>query len=335
MKEDIRALPDVYFARAYCELYESIEKGTVNKFEYADENGAASNIFMKRPVPYTVDGEQYYDIVTPYGYGGPVVTEAKDKEALLEGYWRAWTEYCEKERIVCEFVRFHPLLRNDVDFGSRYNAVKNRHTLAIELTEDFFATQFSSKCRNTIRKAEKLGVTYEIDEACDSIETFAEIYYKTMAKDNADDYYFFALDYFLKMREELAGSLVLINAKLEGKTIASSLFMLSEEFMHYHLSATDPEYYTYAANNLVLKVAAEWGCTHGKKWLHLGGGLSSSEEDSLFKFKRSFAREDRNLKEFWLGKALYNKEVYDKLVDIRRAEGNFDEESGFFPKYRI
>ena len=33
-----------------------------------------------------VEGKQYYDIVTPYGYGGPVIVEASNKELLLKEY---------------------------------------------------------------------------------------------------------------------------------------------------------------------------------------------------------------------------------------------------------
>jgi len=329
-----KALPDIYYDPSYAALYETVENGVCERFAYSSQHGAVLNVFMKRPVPWTIDGEQFYDIVTPYGYGGPVVLWSVDKTTLLEDYWQAWQAYCISNKIVCEFVRFHPLLNNQQDFAEKYNAVYNRHTLAVHLTEDFFMTQFHSKCRNAIRKAEKLGIACEIDETCESIDEFAQIYYKTMEKDHADAYYYFPMDYFHQMRQALFGRLILINAKLENKTIASSLFMLSDSYIHYHLSATDPAYYQFAANNLVLKVASEWGLKHNKKWLHLGGGLTSSEEDSLFKFKRSFAREDQNLKEFWLGRAIYIRKAYDDLVALRQSEGSFDIQSSFFPLYR-
>jgi len=328
-------LPDVYFDFEYCKLYEEIEHGTCEKFEYSDENGKVVNVFIKRPIPWLVSEKQYYDIITPYGYGGPVITKADDKDVLIRKYWEAWEAYCKEHGIVCEFVRFHPLLKNYIDFQELYNAQMNRNTLAIELTDDFFMTQFTAKCRNTIRRAEKLGVICEVDEQCESIETFCQLYYKTMEKDNADDYYFFSMEYFEKIREALKGRIFLVNAKLEDKTIAGALFMVSDNYLHYHLSATDPEYYSYSANNLILKVAADIGNKMGRQWLHLGGGVSSSEEDSLFRFKRTFAREERNLHEFWLGRAIYNQEVYDSLVNIRYEQGEMDEESTFFPRYRI
>ncbi|HML48159.1 MAG TPA: GNAT family N-acetyltransferase [Clostridia bacterium] len=328
------ALPDVYFDPAYGRLYETIEQGVCETFSYSDENGAVQNVYIKRAIPWLVDGVQYFDIITPYGYGGPVVLHATGREKLLDVYWQAWTAHCHQARIVCEFVRFHPLVRNHLDFGVPYAAAYNRNTLAIELTDDFEATEFTSKCRNAIRKAEKLGVVCTVDEACASVDTFCALYHKTMAKDVAEAYYFFSLDYFHAMREALAGRLVLINALLDGKTIASSLFMLSEGYMHYHLSATDSDYYGYAANNLILKAAASYGAKTVRQWLHLGGGLTASEADNLFKFKRSFARGEKNLKEFWTGRAIYDETVYSRIVGLRRGQGDFDGETRFFPAYR-
>jgi hypothetical protein len=326
---------DVYFDQVYGKLYEEIEGGTCVAFDYSCEHGIVKSVFIKRPLQWLVNGAQYFDIVTPYGYGGPLVVEAVDRERLIENYWTAWVDYCGRERIVCEFVRFHPLVNNHIDFGEYYGAEFNRYTLAIDLSDDDYeGNQFTAKCRNMVRKAEKLGVICEIDEEGECIDMFCDLYHKTMQKDNADNYYFFSLEYFKTLREVLEGQLVLINALLNGKTIAASLIMLSKNLMHYHLSATDPDYYGYAANNLILKTAAKYGGEKGLKWFHLGGGLSSSDEDNLFKFKRSFAREDRNLKEFYLGRAVYDNAVYEKLVEARREQDVLDEDSMFFPKYR-
>ena len=65
MKENI----DLYFDENYGKLYEKCEKGEAIIFEYEDENGKISNQFIKRKIFDT----EYFDIVTPYGYGGPVI----------------------------------------------------------------------------------------------------------------------------------------------------------------------------------------------------------------------------------------------------------------------
>lgn len=326
---------DIYFTPEYGKLYEQIEGGICESFDHSSIDGAVRNVYIKRPVPWPINGIQYFDIITPYGYGGPIILEAGARENLIETYWREWTIHCRKERIVCEFVRFHPLVANQTDFGSYYDTELNRHTLAIDLTDKhFMINQFTSKCRNMIRKAEKIGVVCELDEACEEIERFCEMYHRTMKKDNANEFYFFPLEYFKAAREKLYGRLMLINARQNGQIIAASLFMLSKDFMHYHLSATDPNYYHCAANNLILKTAAIYGNETERRWLHLGGGLTSRDDDVLFKFKRSFAKEEMNQKAYYLGRIIYDRKAYEKLIQIRREHGVLNDDCLYFPKYR-
>lgn len=324
---------DIYFNPEYAKLNEYIEGGSAETFEFECEYGKVCSIYIKRSVPYLIDGEQYYDAITPYGYGGPVVVEASDREKLLAAYAEAYRKHCADEKIVDEFVRFHPLAENAKDFGRIYETIFSRNTLAIDTADpEFQMTQFVSTCRNKIRKAVKRGVTVDVDTECREFDDFIEIYYKTMNKNDATDYYYFEKPYFEQMRDIPGYDLIMINARLEGKLIGSALFMCSDKNMHYHLSATDPEYYSYAANNLILSTAAEYGHAHGFEWLHMGGGLSSSHEDPLFQFKRSFGRTDRNLKEFYIGKAIFMPEIYEKLCE--EALKNGIEAGSFFPEYR-
>lgn len=324
---------DIYFKPEYGKLNESIEQGKAETFSFECEHGKVQSVYIKREVPYLIDGVQYYDAITPYGYGGPVIVKAGDKEKLLEAYNEAYKAHCEKEKIVCEFVRFHPLAKNGPDFESLYNSFFNRHTIAVDLTdENYSAVQFSPDCRNMIRKAAKKGVTVEIDEECAHLDEFIALYYATMDKNRASDYYYFDKTYFEQLKAIPDSKLILINGYVEGGIIASAMFMCGDEYMHYHLSSTNPEFYSYAANNLILATAIEYGREKGMKWLHLGGGLSSSEKDNLFKFKRNFGRTENNLKDFYLGKTVFMPAIYDKLCETARANGL--ESDGFFPAYR-
>lgn len=324
---------DIYFNPEYGKLNEQIEKGKAETFDFTCEYGTVRNLYIKREVPYIVDGVRYFDAITPYGYGGPVIVECKDKEKLLEAYSEAYAEHCKAERIVDEFVRFHPLAENALDFGGIYEAEYNRHTLAVDLTdENYSAVQFSPDCRNMIRKAIKKGVTVKVDAECEHLDSFINLYYETLNKNEASDYYYFSKEYFETLKNIDGCKLILINGYVDGEIIASSVFMCSEEYMHYHLSATNPEFYSYAANNLILACAVEYGMEHGLKWLHLGGGLSGSEKDNLFRFKRSFGRTEKNLKDFYLGKAIIMPDVYGKLCELSKADGV--ENADFFPAYR-
>lgn len=324
---------DIYFLPEYGFLNEQIEGGKVQVYDFACDYGHIRSVFIKRPVPVLLEGEQFYDAITPYGYGGPLVMEAEDRGKLLEAYRESYISYCRENRIVDEFVRFHPLAENALDFGNLYETIFNRHTVAVDLMDDDYSrTQFTPDCRNMIRKAAKKGVRVEIDEECLHLEDFIRLYYGTMDKNGASDYYYFEKSYFDGLRAIEGCSLILINAYVEERMISSAMFMLCGSSMHYHLSSTDRSYYSYASNNAILSSAVEYGREHGLGWLHLGGGLSSDEKDSLFKFKRSFGRMEKNLKDFYIGKAVFLPDIYSQLCLSVQNPGSM--QSGFFPAYR-
>ena len=92
------------------------------------------------------------------------------------------------------------------------------------------------------------------------------------------------------------------------------------------------EYRNLAPSNLLLYKAALWGCEHGYKTFHLGGGVGSGE-DNLYKFKAAFNKKSDY--QFSIGKQIFNREKYDKLVDERISnDDSFIKESSFFPLYR-
>lgn len=70
---------DLYFEKNYGKLYECIESGIQEIFEYKDNNGKISNQFIKRKIDCNYKNEEYFDIVTPYGYGGPIINYCKRK----------------------------------------------------------------------------------------------------------------------------------------------------------------------------------------------------------------------------------------------------------------
>ncbi len=326
-------MSDIYFDPAYGRLYEGIDGGACTTFLFESANGKVKNTFIKRPVPWLVDGVRYFDAVTPYGYGGPISEAVVDRKKLASEYAAARRDYCLAEGIVCEFVRFHPLVENADDWSGIYAVSFNRNTIAVDLEDGaYMEVQFTADCRNMIRKAINKGVTVRADEDCKGIYAFFELYTLTMKRNGASDYYLFPLSYFLELKRAFPAGTLLINAYIEDKVVSSSLFILGDAYMHYHLSATHPDFYSYSANNLILKTAADLGRARGLKWLHLGGGLSPDKNDSLYRFKRSFGRTDRNLKAFCTGKAVFNEKVYEKLCQAAKNAGSYRQ--NYFPEYR-
>ena len=267
--------------------------------------------FLRNPITllgYELDKE-YYDIQGAYGYNG--IISSTENPVFIAAFCEAFDAYCRESNIIAEFTRFHPLLNNQRLASPQMKTFYSRHTVSLDLSlteEEIWKNQISSKNRNMIRKAEKEGVTIVESEDYD---TFKRLYDRTMADLHAEDFYFFPKAYYDEFKQTFKDKSMLCLAMYEGKAIAGSMFMFSEDYAHYHLSARDREYSRYAANNLVLWRAIRKAKERGCKWFHFGGGTTGNEDDSLLKFKKEFSKTES---EFWIGKRVHNQTVYDEIV---------------------
>ncbi len=321
---------DLYFDENYGKLYEKIENGKAEIFEYKDENGKITNQFLIRKIPDKIEGKEYFDIVTPYGYGGSIIENLiGDKEKLLQRYQEEFSKYCLENNIVSEFVRFHPIVKNYEDFGKMYNAKYMRKTLITKLQEDDpVQNQFGKSCRKNIRQALNKGVTYKITQKPDNIDSFKDIYYSTMDRNSATDYYYFDDEYFNNLLKYFKSNIIFIEAIFENKVIATGLYFTYKDIIHIHLSGTLTEF-LYLSPAYILRYAVTlWGKENGYKLIHHGGGRSNSEEDSLYLFKKNFAKVYDT--DFYIGRKIWNQEIYDKLCILK----NIDKNEEFFPAYR-
>lgn len=163
---------DIYFTDAYGKLYEKLPGERFESFVFENEDGRVSNRFLLRKIPYTLpDGKERFDIVTPYGYGGPLIerlqngemidavvpgagltvasssmdaaseignrsempAQAARKAKLVKAYETAFTTYAKEHGVVAEFIRFHPLAENGDDFADIMPVEEDRHTVATNL----------------------------------------------------------------------------------------------------------------------------------------------------------------------------------------------------------
>lgn len=301
---------DIYFIPEYYSLYQNYGDGEAQCFVFEKDESIALYPFLKNPISslgYKLDKE-YYDIQGAYGYNGLIAST--DDAGFIADFWKEFDVYCQENDIIAEFMRFHPLLNNQCLASPQMKSFYSRHTVALDLTDDdIWMHQISSKNRNMIRKAEKEGVT--IVES-DDYETFRKLYDGTMTDLHAEDFYFFPQSYYEEYKQTFKDNSLLCFAMLNEKVIAGSMFMFSDDYAHYHLSARDREYSRYAANNLILWYGIQKAKERGCKWFHFGGGTTGEDDDSLLKFKKDFSK---TLCEFWIGKRVHNQVVYNSIVE--------------------
>ena len=302
---------DIYFCEQYVKLYES-QIDEAESFIFHDSSKYFIFPYLKRKI--SILSDEYYDFETAYGYGGPIVNtndESFIRKAQLEFY-----ESCERRKIIAGFVRFHPLLNNYQYLNSISKVFFDRKTVAVDLIiseEDIWKKEIHSKHRNVIRKAQNLGLVYDVDSKFSYINEFIELYHQTMQRVNADSSYLFSNKYYNNLLKNLKNNSFLGIVKFNNKIISSAIFFFHNIYGHYHLSGSNESYLSFFPNNYLIYKTALYLKSIGVKILHLGGGLSSKENDGLFRFKNRFSSKNYD---FYLGKIIFNSDIYREACKI-------------------
>lgn len=297
---------DIYFYEEYVKMYEDIISKAVCVV-CEEGNSIVLMPFLRRTI------NDYFDFETAYGYGGPISNSKDDiwiHKAII-----AIKNYLYEKKYLCGFVRFHPLLENAKNCMDSFDIFLDRMTVCIntEMTiDEIWTRQITSKNRNMIRKAEKNGLLYKAEYDFLSIKEFIKLYTATMKKLNAEKFYFFDKSYYKEFTKAFTGKAFLGTVRKDDVLICAALFMYSKKYGHYHLEGSNQNYSNLGANNLLLWKTALELHNHNVKEFHLGGGYDSSENNSLFKFKKAFSN---NYKDFYIGKLIFNKEKYTEIKD--------------------
>ena len=130
-----------------------------------------------------------------------------------------------------------------------------------------------------------------------------------MRRIGADEFYFFNQSYYDSFIRDIKNSFLGI-VLLGEKVISAAIFMYNGRYGHYHLSGSDHDYLYCSPNNFMLYSAALELKKQGVEVFHLGGGTSSSEDDSLFAFKSKFSPYRH---QFYLGKFIFNRPLYEVI----------------------
>lgn len=330
---------DVYYLHGYVSAFKIHGDGEPLLFYFDNGKMRAIYVAMMRDIAKATQFKdiikvgKYFDIITPYGYGG-FIFDGDVNEYSVNQLNREFVQLMKEKNIISNFVRFSPVLNNADLSRSLMQVIDLGKTITIDLSsEDVIWENIISKNRNMIRKAIKSGV--EINHTHNNpelFEVFRDMYNKTMDVDNAIDYYYFSKEFYESINRDLSNNYELFYATVGNEIIAMSIIIFANGKMHYHLSGSRFDYRKFAPSNLLLYKAALWGHKQGFKVFHLGGGVGSGE-DNLYRFKAAFNRNSDS--QFSIGKQIFDLELYNKLIKLRQSQDiSFDYSSNFFPLYR-
>ena len=331
---------DIHFFPQYAQTYALNNEGEAHCFICKKgSNDLIIYPFLKRRINeldlYKDLSDEYYDIVSPYGYGGYLRNRYCSID--MKYFFKLFQNYCKKNYIISEFVRFNPWLKTQDECGEFVEVSRWNQVVAIDLTksnEEIWA-DFDSKNRNRIRKSRKNGVVIKQDLNFTFIDEFCRLYFQTMDRKDALSYYHFNKQFFQNMISLLSPNITLFHAFVENKIIASMMVLYAKYFAHAHLACADAEYLNLAPYNLLFYEVALWAKKEGFKLLILGGGTTSQADDSLLRFKKRFSKK---YFDFYIGKKIHNKEIYyfmcEKKLQYEKEKNITNINDNFFPLYR-
>lgn len=303
-------LTSIYQNPLWGKIQEPLESGQFNIFEYKENNGNILYPFIKRNAG-NVDGIDYYDLATPRGECGPLLSG----NVNIGEYKKAFNQYCTENNIIAEFIKFSPWIDVSSVFDNWYSIRKYGYLYEVDLRTDFFKESFNSKLRNIVRKALKNNIDVQIDQEGKMIDEFLRLYKYTESKNHVSKYYMIDEPFIKKYFDDLPGNVCFYNAFVDGQLASSAMFVDSIDIRHYHFSANNPAYKAFNSNSLILFKAALDAKDKGLKLMDLGGATPGS---SLEHYKRQFVREDQYL-EYSVGTRIVNQRIYDVLTEKSRG----------------
>lgn len=287
------------------EVLQVMHGGDWESLLVTDGNRALLHNFSKKLIP----GTQWYDCEPLLGYAGPVAT-ARDPE-FLESALRLVDEYCRETGIIAQVVRFNPLLENHslfVDLQSGLQVQLAKHIVIVPCFEEDqrqLAVFTRSRRRDIRRSRDQLQLMLPKGEG--EWRRFQSFVSDSLQRVGADNRWFLGDDFFL--RAAASDCFVLYSVKDE-EGVKSTIAVVHHPLASYVLLAANSEDNQRGFAKCLWFEAALDTARRKIPWLILGGGNSSSSDDSLLRWKLKFAKRPHP---FFIGAWTHDHEAFEEL----------------------
>jgi hypothetical protein len=235
------------------------------------------------------DGLAYYSVLSDIRGERVVCTPFSDFCDPLFATEAGWQEFADHLRSFDRPVTVRPF-RND--FANNDTSFEQRRELlwhGIDLSQgaDHVWDSLKSKNRTSIRRAEKLGITFRFSSSMDDIRTFHDMHvdlrkskYRMLAQP-------FSL--FEELHDRFGDDMAVVLAEdADGDPVAGMVYFAWEDVWYYKFGASYPR--QYRPNAAMLMAACREGEERGLQLLDMG--RSDIDQPGLVEFKQVFATEE-------------------------------------------
>lgn len=278
-----------------------------------------------------IPNSKWYDCTSVYGYCGPISSlnlHLIAEEHIAE-FQNHLLNYFRKNDIITAFSRLHPLIPSGA-FFNEFGLIRDLNkTIAIDLklSPEEQRQQFRKSNKSELNQLRRKGYEVKVANSKEDIDSFIGIYTETMKRVNASDDYFYNSTYFHSFLNSTEFEAELLVATFENNVIAGAIFTITNNIMQYHLAGTSEAFIKLTPMKLIIDEARLKGNDLQLEYLHLGGGVAGSDDDSLFRFKTGFSK---NQHQYQVWQYVIDQEKYALLNEENQSSATSD----FFPLYR-
>ncbi|TWT03613.1 GNAT family N-acetyltransferase [Planomicrobium sp. CPCC 101079] len=305
---------DLYVDQSFGRLYEAMENGTCEAFDFFHALGTVKHVFIKREIPIRMGGKVFYELVTPCGYGGPMIAGCKegDKRKLVYEFALAFERYCKDHHIVWEYVRFHPVIGNAEACADCYDLhyIGEAFGTDLQAFADPVQEEFSESAKRAVWKALEAGVEYRITEKPKNLHQLYKFYSSFADKGEKK----FKADFFWECGKSFREQIVLVEAVYKGQVIGMGLNFLANNILHTHLSVVDPSFCYLSPEHVMHFGLTLWGKEQGVDLLLDGSWLIDPKATGMHIFKKQFSQ-NTSFK-YCIGQRVWDRGVYRKLCGV-------------------
>ncbi|WP_375238861.1 GNAT family N-acetyltransferase [Aurantibacter sp.] len=322
---------DFYHTWDYHRLSKENKEGEPELIVYKEEEALILLPLLKREIQNPKGATFNYDYTSAYGYVGPIF-KGEISEKIIENFKLVFKEHCISNNIISVFSRLHPTISQGFVLKHIGEIDYNSVTIQIDLTQTLEEQKkhYRKSNKSEINKLRRNSEIIWSDHSEKDINEFVEIYEETMKRVNAHKRYFFDKTYYHNLFTSKDYKTQLVFVEMDGIRIAGALFVFCKNIIQYHLAGTRTEFMKITPMKLLLDEIRLYGNEKEYNTFHLGGGLCSSPEDPLYRFKRGFSKIECEFNTF---RYIVDSDKYKQLS----KELISDQEklkSEFFPLYR-
>jgi lipid II:glycine glycyltransferase (peptidoglycan interpeptide bridge formation enzyme) len=315
----VKLIKDLHYTPEYLKLFQNYTGWEAFYAYFEKPEGTVLCPYFKRRIGET----NYYDLVGPWYFGGPVTSN----KALMPEYLESLHEWCVANNIVSEFQRLHPLLENHkLYLESMVFYDREIVYVALKKPMEVIFKDYDYKTRKNISKANREGLkTLSVEEH----DNFIKIYTEAMNRKNTSKFYFFNQAFYDELFKNFSDKIKIFNVTDKEEVICSSMELGFGDTVYDYLRGTNPDSLDKRPNDQVLNEVIMWAKEEGYRYFVIGGGNTNLPDDGQLRFKKSFSGTTAS---FYLYKKVHDKKVYDELCGQKGIVPVY-EQASYFPEY--